>query len=164
MSSHHLFFLDFSSASKCHIKICKSTRKYCNIRVSLENESIGYWYWYWYFQYFQNAKIVLKYWVFSYFSSSIGIEYWILLDEYWFIPCVIYYMYVVNMLSYVVRGFFVDILLYLYQIHSVQKDVDYSHFFNFHDDDNFIWYVIILIGSAKWDTFFCYSFFYEFSN
>ena len=39
------------------------------------------------------------------------------------------YMYVVNMLSYVVRGFFVDIPLYLYQIHSVQKDVDYSHFF-----------------------------------
>jgi hypothetical protein len=86
LSSHHLFFLDFSSASKCHIKICKSTRKYCNIRVSLENESIGYWYWYWYFQYFQNAKKVLKYWVFLDFFTSIGIEYWILLDEYWFIP------------------------------------------------------------------------------
>ena len=36
------------------------------------------------------------------------------------------------------QKFFVDIPLYLYQIHSVQKDVDYSHFFNFHDDDNFI--------------------------
>ena len=55
----------------------------CLLKVAI----IEYWYWYWYFQYFQNAKKVLKYWVFLDFFNSIGIEYWILLDEYWFIPC-----------------------------------------------------------------------------
>ena len=54
-------------------KISKSTRKHCNISAILENKSLGYLYWY--FQYFQNAKKVLKYWVFLDFFTSIGIEY-----------------------------------------------------------------------------------------